>query len=103
MSPTIGSGFQVAVCNLPLFASVYLHYVLDVWAHQYRSRHARGDSIIVRYTDDFVLGFQYRSEAERFLASLWDRFDDFGVLLHPDKTRLIEFGPTAAPKRRHLG
>jgi RNA-directed DNA polymerase len=87
----------------PLLANVYLHYVLDLWAHQWRRRHAFGDVIIVRYADDFVLGFQNRSEAERFLADLRERLGQFGLSLHPYKTRLIEFGPAAAPKRRRLG
>ena len=67
-SPTTVGTPQGAVIS-PLLANVYLHYVLDLWAHQWRSRHARGDVIIVRYADDFVLGFQHRSEAERFLAA----------------------------------
>ncbi|MBI5251620.1 MAG: group II intron reverse transcriptase/maturase [Desulfomonile tiedjei] len=87
----------------PLLANVYLHYVLDLWAHQWRSRHARGDVVIVRYADDFVLGFQYQAEAERFLGDLRERLERFGLSLHPDKTRLIEFGPSAAPRRRRLG
>ncbi len=78
-------------------------YVLDLWAHQWRSRHACGDMILVRYADDFVLGFQHRSEAERFLADLRERLEHFGLSLHPDKTRLIEFGPSAASKRKRLG
>jgi RNA-directed DNA polymerase len=101
-SPTTVGTPQGAVIS-PLLANVYLHYVLDLWAHQWRSRHACGDVIIVRYADDFVLGFQNRSEAERFLADLRARLEHFGLSLHPDKTRLIEFGPTAAPKRRRLG
>lgn len=100
-SPTTVGTPQGAVIS-PLLANVYLHYVLDLWAHQWRRRHARGDVIIVRYADDFVLGFQHRSEAERFLADLRERLEYFGLSLHPDKTRLLEFGPTAAPKRRRL-
>jgi RNA-directed DNA polymerase len=87
----------------PLLANVYLHYVLDLWAQQWRNRHARGDVIIVRYADDFVLGFQHRHEAERFLNDLRERLQGFGLSLHPEKTRLIEFGPTAAPKRQRVG
>jgi RNA-directed DNA polymerase len=98
---TVGTP-QGAVIS-PLLANVYLHYVLDLWAQQWRSRHARGDAIIVRYADDFVLGFQHRGEAERFLEDLKERLECFGLSLHPDKTRLIEFGPYAAPKRRRLG
>ena len=86
----------------PLLANVYLHYVFDLWAHQWRRRHARGDVIIVRYADDFVVGFQHRDDAERFLAELRDRLAKFGLELHPEKTRLIEFGRFAAqrPARR---
>jgi RNA-directed DNA polymerase len=98
---TVGTP-QGAVIS-PLLANVYLHYVLDLWAQQWRSRHARGDVIIVRYADDFVLGFQYQEEAERFLGDLRERLEGFSLSLHPDKTRLIEFGPAAAPKRRRLG
>jgi group II intron reverse transcriptase/maturase len=98
---TVGTP-QGAVIS-PLLANVYLHYVLDLWVQQWPSRHAHGDVIIVRYADDFVLGFQHRGEAERFLADLRERLERFGLSLHPDKTRLIEFGPYAAPKRRRLG
>jgi group II intron reverse transcriptase/maturase len=89
----------------PLLANVYLHYVLDLWVEQWRTRHARGDVIIVRYADDFVLGFQARGEAERFLRDLRSRMQQFGLELHPEKTRLIEFGRFAAANRakRALG
>jgi RNA-directed DNA polymerase len=76
----------------PLLANVYLHYVLDLWAHQWRHRHARGDVIIVRWADDFVVGFQYEEDATRFREALRDRFQRFALELHPDKTRLIRFG-----------
>ena len=75
----------------PLLANVYLHYVFDLWLQQWR-RHARGDVIAVRYADDLVVGFEHREEAERFLAELRERFAKFSLTLHPDKTRLIEFG-----------
>jgi group II intron reverse transcriptase/maturase len=87
----------------PLLANVYLHYVLDLWVHQWRKKFARGDVIITRYADDFVLGFQYRYEAERFLKELRERLQKFGLALHPDKTRLIEFGRFAAPNRQQRG
>jgi len=87
----------------PLLANVYLHYVLDLWVQQWRSRNARGDVIIVRYADDFVMGFQHRDEAERFLNDLRERFTKFGLALHPDKTRLIEFGRFAAVNRERRG
>ena len=71
---------------------MYLHYVLDLWANRWRKRHAFGDVIIVRYADDFVMGFQHQHEAERFLGDLKSRMEQFGLSLHPEKTRLIEFG-----------
>jgi RNA-directed DNA polymerase len=87
----------------PLLANIYLHYVLDLWAHQWRNRQARGDVIIVRFADDFVVGFQHRGEAERFLAELRERFANFGLTLHRDKTRLIEFGRFASQNRARRG
>lgn len=87
----------------PLLANVYLHYVLDLWAHQWRRRHAKGDVILVRYADDFVLGFQYCDEARRFLHALEERMSRFGLALHPEKTRLIEFGRFAAERRNFRG
>ena len=83
----------------PLLANLYLHYVLDLWANQWRSK-ARGDVIIVRYADDAVLGFQFRDEAERFLQELKERMGKFGLELHPVKTRLFEFGRYAAERRK---
>jgi hypothetical protein len=76
----------------PLLANVYLHYVLDLWAQQWRRRYARGDVIIVRFADDFVMGFQYEGDAKRFLEEMRDRFRKFSLELHPEKTRLIRFG-----------
>lgn len=76
----------------PLLSNIYLHYVLDLWAHQWRKRHARGEVVIVRWADDFVAGFQYRDDAERFLSDLGERFGKFSLNIHPDKTRLIRFG-----------
>jgi RNA-directed DNA polymerase len=87
----------------PLLANIYLHYVLDLWAHQWRNRQAQGDVIIVRFADDFVVGFQHRGEAERFLAELRERFANFGLALHRDKTRLIEFGRFASQNRARRG
>ena len=87
----------------PVLANVYLHYVLDLWADQWRRKHARGDVIIVRFADDFAVGFQYREDAQRFLAGLWERFHKFQLELHPDKTRLIEFGRYAAENRKRRG
>ncbi len=87
----------------PLLANVYLHYVLDLWADWWRKRHARGDVIIVRFADDFIVGFEYREDAERFRDELRGRFAKFGLELHPDKTRLIEFGRHAARNRAARG
>ena len=87
----------------PLLANVYLHYVFDLWAHQWRRRRARGDMILVRFADDYVAGFEHRDDAERFLADLRGRFAQFALELHPDKTRLIEFGRYAAERRRARG
>jgi RNA-directed DNA polymerase len=87
----------------PLLANVYLHYVLDWWAQWWRRRHAHGDMIIVRFADDFVAGFEHQADAQRFLADLRERFAKFGLALHPDKTRLIEFGRHAARARAARG
>ncbi|MGA3169334.1 MAG: group II intron reverse transcriptase/maturase [Terriglobia bacterium] len=87
----------------PLLANVFLHYVFDLWVDQWRRKFARGEIIVVRYADDFVMGFQHKDEAETFLKSLHERFGKFGLGLHPDKTRLIEFGRFAAIKRQKRG
>lgn len=80
----------------PLLANLYLHYVFDLWIQQWRRRHAHGDVVVVRFADDFVVGFEHRSEAERFLTELRARFAQFGLELHPEKTRLLRFGRSAA-------
>ena len=87
----------------PLLANVYLHYVLDLWAHQWRRRHAHGDVVIVRYADDFVVGFEHERDARRFLADLRERLAKFKLELAEDKTRLIEFGRHAARRRQARG
>jgi group II intron reverse transcriptase/maturase len=87
----------------PLLANVYLHYVFDLWVQRWRRTQARGDVVVVRFADDFVVGFEHREDAERFLAELRERFARFGLTLHPDKTRLIEFGRHADRKRRDRG
>jgi RNA-directed DNA polymerase len=86
----------------PILANLYLHYVLDLWLDQWRKK-AMGDVIIVRYADDAVLGFQHREDAERFLEQLRERVGKFGLELHPEKTRLIEFGRYAAERRKKRG
>jgi len=83
----------------PVLANLYLHYVLDLWAKAWRKKEARGEMIIVRYADDGVQGFELREDAERFLEQLRERLRKFGLELHPEKTRLIEFGRYAAERR----
>jgi RNA-directed DNA polymerase len=87
----------------PLLANIYLHYTLDHWVQRWRTRQAKGDVIIVRYADDFILGFEHRSEAEQFQEDLRQRMAKFGLEVHPDKTRLIEFGRFAAQDRDRGG
>jgi RNA-directed DNA polymerase len=89
----------------PLLSNVYLHHVFDLWARQWRRRHARGDMVLVRFADDYVAGFQHRDDAERFLAELRDRLAKFSLELQAEKTRLIRFGRFAAQQRtqRDLG
>ncbi len=87
----------------PLLANVYLHYVFDLWAERWRRRNARGDAIIVRYADDFIVGFEHKEDAERFLADLAERFAKFGLELKAEKTRLVEFGRFAVREREARG
>ena len=87
----------------PLLANLYLHYTLDLWARQWRRRHATGQMIIVRYVDDFIVGFERRGDAERFGRELAERLRRFDLELHPEKTRLIEFGRFAAVRRDSRG
>jgi RNA-directed DNA polymerase len=87
----------------PLLANVYAHYVFDLWAHQWRQRHARGEVVIVRFADDAVVGFEDRDDAQRFWVDLRDRLAKFGLELHDEKTRLIEFGRFAAERRAARG
>jgi group II intron reverse transcriptase/maturase len=87
----------------PLLANVYLHYVFDLWANWWRRDCAHGDVILVRFADDFIVGFEHHHDAQRFLFELRERFARFGLELHPDKTRLIEFGRYAAERRRARG
>jgi RNA-directed DNA polymerase len=87
----------------PVLANLYLHYVLDLWVDQWRKKQANGDVMIVRYADDAMLGFEHREEAERFLEQLRERLQKFGLELHPQKTRLIEFGRYATERRKKRG
>ena len=92
-----GTG-QGAVIS-PLLANIYLHYVLDLWAERWRRREATGEMIIVRYADDFIIGFQHEADAQRLLDAMRERLREFSLSLHPEKTRLIEFGRFAAENR----
>jgi len=96
-----GTG-QGAVIS-PLLANVYLHYVIDLWAEHWRRHEAKGDMIIVRYADDLVLGFEHEAEARRFLDAMRRRLEAFALSLHPEKTRIIEFGRHAARNRHERG
>jgi RNA-directed DNA polymerase len=96
-------GVPQGASGSPLLANVYAHYVLDLWAHQWRTRHARGDVVIARFADDFVVGFEHRQDAERFWADLRERLAKFSLELNAEKTRLIRFGRFAAQQRRERG
>ena len=98
-----GRGTPQGAVISPVLANVYLHYVLDAWVRQWRQEQARGEVIIVRYADDFVLGFQHRGDAVRLREALEARLADNGLALHPEKTRLIEFGRFAAASRAGRG
>jgi retron-type reverse transcriptase len=93
-------GTQQGAVVSPLLANVYLHYVFDLWADAWRRKVATGEVIIVRYADDLVMGFQHRAEAVHFLGEFKERLAKFGLELHPEKTRLIEFGRYAVHKRK---
>ena len=99
-----GRGTPQGAIVSPVMANVYLHYVLDQWFHRtWRPRVPKGEAILVRYADDFVAGFQRRADAKRFLRDLGERCAEFGLELHPEKTRLVEFGRFAAADRRRRG
>ncbi len=87
----------------PLLANVFLHYVLDLWVHQWRKRHTHGRIVIVRYADDFVMGFQYESDARKMMVALRERLAAFGLMLHEEKTRLLEFGRLSTEQREARG
>jgi len=87
----------------PLLANIYLHYVFDLWVHAWRQKRALGEVIVVRYADDTVLGFQHQADADCFLDDLRKRLNEFGLELHPDKTRRIEFGRHAEQNRKKRG
>jgi len=102
LQPTLK--FEVILCVRgvisPILANLYLHHVLDLWANAWRKKQARGEMIIVRYADDGVLGFEREQDAKLFLEQLQERLRKFGLELHPEKTRLIEFGRYAAERRK---
>ena len=87
----------------PLLANVYLHYSFDLWVNAWRTKLAQGEVIVVRYADDTIVGFQYPTDADRFLENLRERLAKFGLELHPDKTRRIEFGRFAEENRKRRG
>jgi group II intron reverse transcriptase/maturase len=87
----------------PTLANIYLHYSFDLWAERWRHRQARGNVIYVRYADDIVIGFEHEEDAQRFRAELRERLEKFALTLHPEKTRLIEFGSNAAESRSRSG
>ena len=89
--------------NSPFLRNIYLHYVLDLWAKRWRQREATGDMVIVRYADDVVVGFEHEDDARRFLDEMRARLEEFVLTLHPEKTRLIEFGRLAAASRKKRG
>jgi RNA-directed DNA polymerase len=97
------SGTAQGAVISPLLANIYLHYALDLWAERFRRREATGDMIIVRYADDFIVGFEHEHDARRFLDALRERLKEFALSLHPEKTRLIEFGRFAARNRKARG
>jgi len=98
-----GKGTPQGAVISPLLANVFLHYVLDLWINQWRTRHCRGKCIVVRYADDFVIGFETEADARACLEALKTRFEQFGLVMHPEKTRLIEFGRASAARREREG
>jgi group II intron reverse transcriptase/maturase len=101
-SETVTGTPQGAVIS-PILANIYLHYIFDLWVEVWRRKYAQGEVVVIRYADDTVLGFQHQADADRFLESLRERLEKFGLELHPDKTRRIEFGRFAEQNRRRRG
>jgi hypothetical protein len=95
--------FCVQAVASPLLANVYLHYVFDLWVQAWRRKCAQGDMIVVRFADDVMVGFQVKSGVELFWGELTERFRKFQLELHPEKTRLLEFGPYAINNRQRRG
>ena len=87
----------------PLLANIYLHYAFDLWVNVWRKKCAQGEVVVIRFADDTIVGFQYQTDADRFLENLRERLGKFGLELHPDKTRRIEFGRFAEQNRERRG
>ena len=100
---TVERGTPQGAVISPVLANIYLHYVYDLWVQHWRRQNDIGEVIVVRYADDTVVGFQHRSDAERLLDELRQRLKKFGLELHPQKTRIIEFGRFAARNRKARG
>ena len=98
-----GKGTPQGAVASPLLANVYLHYAFDLWANRWRRREATGNVVIVRYADDIVVGFEHEADALRFREALAARLASFSLTLHPEKTRLIQFGRHAATERARRG
>ena len=98
-----GKGTPQGAVLSPLLANVFLHYVFDLWIGQWRKQHARGDCVVIRYADDFVIGFEHEADGRACLKALRERLGQFGLKLHPEKTRLIEFGRGSAARRERKG
>lgn len=98
-----GKGTPQGAVLSPLLANVFLYYVFDQWIHQWRTRHCKGECSVVRYADDFVIGFETEADARACLIALKERLQKFGLKLHPKKTRLIEFGRDSAARRQREG
>ncbi len=86
----------------PLLANIYLHYTFDLWVNTWRKKWAQGEVVVIRFADDTIVGFQYQTDADRFLENLRERLGKFGLELHPDKTRRIEFGRFAEQNRKNV-
>jgi group II intron reverse transcriptase/maturase len=98
-----GKGAPQGAVLSPLLSNVFLHYVFDQWIHQWRTRHCKGQCVVVRFADDFVIGFETKADADACLTALKGRLQKFGLRLHPRKTRLIEFGRASAARREREG
>jgi group II intron reverse transcriptase/maturase len=98
-----GKGTPQGSVISPILANVFLHYVFDLWINQWRKRHCKGKCIVVRYADDFVIGFETEADAKACLEALTERLTKFGLVLHPEKTRLLEFGRNASARREREG